>query len=50
MPIGQGRSYAGDYVCLDLAIDPEEYVSLAPEELTAKITIGPKPRPWSGSL
>ena len=45
MPIGQGRSYAGDYVCLDLAIDPAEYVSLAPEELTAKITIGPKPRP-----
>ena len=45
MPIGQGRSYAGDYVCLDLAIDPEEYVSLAPEELSAKITIGPKPRP-----
>ena len=44
-PIDQGRSYAGDFVCLDLAIDPEEYVSLAPEELIAKVTIGPKSRP-----
>jgi exodeoxyribonuclease I len=44
-PIGQGRSYAGDFVCLDLATDPEDYISLAPEDLISKITIGPKPRP-----
>ena len=44
-PIGPGRSYPGDIVCLDLAIDPAEYMSLAPGELTGKITIGPKPRP-----
>ncbi|HZN44481.1 MAG TPA: exonuclease domain-containing protein [Nitrospiraceae bacterium] len=44
-PIGPGRSYPGDIVCLDLAIDPADYRSLAPEELTGKIAIGPKPRP-----
>ena len=44
-PIGTGRGYAGDFICLDLAIDPDEYVSLPPEDLISKITIGPKPRP-----
>ena len=45
VPIGAGRSYAGDFVCLDLAADPSEYESLAPEELIDKITVGAKPRP-----
>jgi exodeoxyribonuclease-1 len=44
-PIGTGRGYVGDFICLDLAIDPEEYVSLPPGDLTSKVTIGPKPRP-----
>jgi exodeoxyribonuclease-1 len=45
VPLAAGRSYAGDYVCLDLAFDPSEYTSLAPVDLVDEITIGPKPRP-----
>ena len=44
-PIGPGRCYAGDIVCVDLGVDPADYTSLDPSELTSKITIGPKPRP-----
>ena len=45
MPIAPGRSYPGEFQCIDLAIDPSDYASLTPEELVQEITIGPKPRP-----
>jgi exodeoxyribonuclease-1 len=45
VPLAPGRSYSGDFVCLDLSMDPEEYSSLSPEELISEVTIGPKPRP-----
>jgi exodeoxyribonuclease-1 len=45
MPIAPGRSYAGEFPCLDLAFDPDEYASLSPEELADEITVGTKPRP-----
>ena len=45
MPIGFGRGYAGECVCVDLAFDPETYSALSPQELTDHITVGSKPRP-----
>ena len=45
MPIAPGRSYPGEFQCIDLTIDPSDYASLTPEELVQEITIGPKPRP-----
>jgi exodeoxyribonuclease-1 len=45
MPIAPGRSYPGEFQCVDLSIDPSDYASLTPEELVHEITIGPKPRP-----
>jgi hypothetical protein len=45
VPIGVGRGYAGDFVCLDLARDPAEYASLSSEELANETTVGPKARP-----
>jgi exodeoxyribonuclease-1 len=45
MPLAPGRGYAGDFVCLDLSLDPEVYAALSAEELTKQITIGTKPRP-----
>jgi exodeoxyribonuclease-1 len=44
-PVALGRGYAGEFVCLDLTLDPNDYTSLAPDELVTKITIGTKPRP-----
>ena len=45
MPIAPGRSYPGDFISLDLALDPDAYMALSPEKLRKQITIGPKPRP-----
>jgi exodeoxyribonuclease I len=45
MPISPGRSYAGEFLCLDLECEPSDYAALSPEEFVQEITIGPKPRP-----
>ena len=45
MPLGLGRGYAGECVCLDLAFEPDTYSALSPQELTEHIAVGTKPRP-----
>ena len=45
LPVAAGRGYGGDFVCLDLGLDPDVYLSLGPEELIEQITVGTKPRP-----
>ena len=45
VPVGPRRGYAGEFLCLDTAIDPSSYVSLPSSELADKITCGTVHRP-----
>ena len=45
VPIAPRRDYAGEFLCLDTAIDPATYSSLAPGDLCERFTCGPVHRP-----